>query len=94
MAAVRYIVCSNTLNVRGEPRAHEPNGDAASWSLCSLFLFLKRSGLGDKPVEVGTAIEPTVGYNSSDPLRVGNVGERVRVEQDEIGELASFDRTE
>ena len=50
--------------------------------------------LGQKSVEVGAAIESTVGYHGTNPLRVANVGERISLQEDEICELAHFDGSE
>ncbi len=44
--------------------------------------------LGHKPVQIGTAVEPTVGDNRTDPLRARDVLERVGVEQYEVRKLA------
>lgn len=47
--------------------------------------------LGRQSVKVGAAIQSAVSDDSTNPLRVANVGERIGIQQDEICELAHLD---
>jgi hypothetical protein len=44
----------------------------------------QRLDIRKKPVEILAAVEATVGNNGADPLRVGDVSERIGVEENEI----------
>jgi len=59
-----------------------------SCGLFSLPLLAKSLDLGQKSVEVGAAIEPTVGHNGADLLCVRNVLNGIGLEQDEVRKLA------
>ena len=56
-----------------------------------LVIWWSLSDPSEKQVEVGPAIEPTVGDDCVNLLRVMDVFERVGVEQHKIGELAGLD---
>jgi hypothetical protein len=62
---------------------------APSFLLCFRLLG-RRLDLGQQPVEVGPAVEPPVGDDGADVLRVRDVLQRVRLQQYEVGQLAFF----
>jgi hypothetical protein len=55
--------------------------------LLILNLLIQRLDSGQKPIEIGPAKEPAAGDDGADPPAVGDVRKRIRLEEDEIGQL-------
>jgi hypothetical protein len=62
---------------------------AGSWSLLLVLnLLIQSLDSGQKPIEVGPAVQSTAGDDGADPACVGDVRKRIRVEEDGISQLA------
>jgi hypothetical protein len=64
-----------------------PNSAAAGHASIASS-FTERLRACEKPVEISTPVQPTVGNDRAHPPRVGDVGEGICVGEHEIRELA------